>query len=85
MNQKGKVLFIIPDVYQEDNQFPSGISYLAAALKKERVDVKICCQDIFHYSNEELTKLFLKNEKYDLIGIGFLAGRFKETPWRRAC
>lgn len=79
MNQKGKVLFIIHDVYQEDNAFPLGISYLAAVLKKEGVDVKICCQDIFHYSNEELAKLFLENQNYDLIGIGFLAARFKET------
>ena len=78
MKQKGKVLFIIHDVYQEDNEFPLGQAYLAAALKREGVDVKIYCQDIFHYSNEELTE-FLKNESYDLIGIGFMAARFKET------
>ena len=77
--EKGKVLFIIHDVYQEDNDFPSGVGYLAAVLKKEGVEVKICCQDIFHYSNTELAKLFLKNESYDLIGIGFMAARFKET------
>ncbi len=77
--KKGKVLFIVHDVYQEDNDFPLGIGYLAAVLKKEGVEVKICCQDIFHYSNAELAKLFLKNESYDLICIGFLAARFKET------
>jgi len=77
--QKGKVLLIVHDMHQEDNQFPLGIAYLAAVLKKEGVDVKICCQDVFHYSNEELVKLFLKNTSYDLIGIGFLAARFRET------
>lgn len=77
--KKGKVLLIVHDIYQEDNHFPLGVAYLAAVLKKEGNDVKICCQDIFHYSNEELAKLFLKNENYDLIGIGFLAARFKET------
>ncbi len=77
--QQGKVLLIVHDVYQEDNTFPLGITYLAAVLKKEGVDVKICCQDIFHYPNEELTKLFLTNTSYDLIGIGFLAARFRET------
>ncbi len=77
--QKGKVLLIIHDMYQEDNQFPLGPAYLAAILKKEGTDVKICCQDVFHYSNEELADLFLKNESYDLIGIGFMAARFKET------
>jgi len=79
MIKKGKVLFIIHDVYQDDNEFPSGIAFLAAALRKEGVDVRICCQDVFHYSNEEMAKLFLENESYDLIGIGFLAARFKRT------
>ena len=79
MKQKGKVLLIVHDVYQEDNMFPSGIGYLATVLKKQGADVKICCQDVFHYSNEELAERFLKNETYDLIGIGFLAARFKET------
>lgn len=77
--QKGKVLFIIHDTYQDDNHLPLGVAYLAAVLKKEGVDVKICCQDVFHYSNKELANLFLKNESYDLIGIGFMAARFRET------
>ncbi len=79
MNQKRKVLLIVHDVYQEDNDFPIGIGYLAAVLKKEGADVRVCCQDVFHYSNEELAERFLKNENYDLIGFGFLAARFKET------
>jgi len=79
MNQRGKVLFIIHDVYQDDNYLPIGVGYLVAVLRKRGVDVKVCCQDIFHYSNEEMADLFLKNEEYDLIGIGFLAARFKET------
>lgn len=76
---KGRVLFIIHDVYQEDNSFPLGIAYLAAVLRKQGVKVRICCQDLFHYSNKELAKVFLKNDSYDLIGIGFLAARFRET------
>ena len=78
-SKKGKVLFIIHDVYQEDNSFPLGVGYLAAVLRRQGADVKICCQDIFHYPNEEMAKLFLKNENYDLICIGFLAARFRET------
>ncbi len=77
--QQGKVLLIVHDIYQDDNEFPSGVAYLAAMLKKEKVNVKICSQNVFHYSNEELAKLFLKNEKYDLIGVGFMAARFKKT------
>lgn len=79
MSQKGKVLFIIHDVYQEDNEFPLGVGYLAAVLQNYGAEVRICCQDIYHYSNEELAEKYLKNDEYDLIGIGFLAARFKET------
>jgi len=79
MNKKGKALLIVHDVYQDDNDFPIGIAYLAAVLKREGADVKVCCQDVFHYSNEELAERFLEKENYDLIGFGFLAARFKET------
>jgi len=79
MNQTGKVLFIIHDVYQDDNYLPIGVGYLIAILKQAGVEVKVCCQDIFHYSDEALAEDFLKNENYDLIGIGFMAARFKET------
>jgi len=79
MLNKGKVLFIIHDVYQDDNEFPLGAGYLASALKKEGVEVTVCCQDVFHYSNTEMAKRFLRDKEYDLIGIGFLAARFRET------
>lgn len=78
MNQNGNVLFIIHDLYQEDNHFPLGIGYLAAVLKKKDVNVEVYCQDIFHYTNAELSDLLKKNN-YDLICVGFLAARFKET------
>ncbi|MCK5232188.1 MAG: B12-binding domain-containing radical SAM protein, partial [Desulfobulbaceae bacterium] len=79
MTCKGKVLFIIHDVYQEDNQFPLGVGYLAAVLRQYGAEVTVCCQDVYHYSNEKLAEKYLKEEEYDLIGIGFLAARFKET------
>ncbi len=79
MNNNGKVLFIVHDVYQEDNEFPLGIGYLSAVLKKYGADVTICCQDLFHHTNKEMAQRYLKNEEYDLIGVGFLAARFKET------
>ncbi|MBU0481853.1 MAG: B12-binding domain-containing radical SAM protein [Proteobacteria bacterium] len=79
MKRKGKVLFIVHDVYQEDNQFPLGVAYMAAVLRQHGAEVTVCCQDIYHYTNEELAEKYLVNQKYDLIGIGFLAARFKET------
>lgn len=74
----GKVLFIIHDLYQDFNFFPLGIAYLAAMLKRANADVDIYCQDLYHYSNEQLAE-YLDANDYDLIGIGFSAARFKET------
>ena len=76
--KKGKALFIIHDVYQDFNQFPLGIGYLSAMLKREGAQVDIYCQDLYHYSNEELAE-YLDYNEYDLIGLGFMAARFKET------
>lgn len=78
MVQNGSVLFIIHDLYQDDNHFPLGIGYLAAFLKKNNVTVDVYCMDVFHYSNAELSDL-LKKKTYDLICVGFLAARFRET------
>ncbi|MEK0337771.1 MAG: hypothetical protein QQN41_10100, partial [Nitrosopumilus sp.] len=77
--KKGRVLFIVHDLYQDDLEFPIGIGYLASALMNFGAEVVICNQDVYHYSNEELAEKFLKDEDYDLIGIGFLAARFRET------
>jgi len=78
MKSKGRVLFIIHDLYQEDNHLPLSVAYMGAVLKKQGVEVEVYCQDVFHYSNQELAK-HLENNTYDLIGIGFLAARFTET------
>ncbi len=78
MKSNGKVLFIVHDLYQDDNHFPLGIGYLSAVLKKEGADVSVYCMDIFHYTNAELAE-HLKKNLYDLICVGFLAARFKET------
>ena len=37
MEEKTKVLFIIHDVYQEDNHFPLGPGYMASILEKSGV------------------------------------------------
>ena len=72
------VLFIIPDNYQIDNAFPLGIGYLSSVLQKLGANVTTYCMDIFHYSLINL-KTYLLENKFDLIGIGFLAPRFEET------
>lgn len=78
MSLNGKILFIIHDNHQSDNQFPLGVGYLAAVLKKSGADVTIYNQDIYHYTNQDIAQS-LNQHEFDLIGVGFLAARFKET------
>lgn len=74
-----KILFIVHDLYQDDNYFPSGVGYMAAILTQAGHEVMIANQDIYHYSNEELCQLYLKGIQWDIIGLGFLSARFSET------
>ncbi len=76
--KKNKVLFIIHDVFQEDNQFLLGPAYLAAVLNEQGAGVEAFCMDVFHYTNKQLVEHLTKN-KYDIIGLGFSAARFEET------
>ncbi len=61
MKTKGKVLFIIHDLQQEDNHFPMGVAYMGSILKKQGAEVEVYCQDVFHYTNQELAKHLEKN------------------------
>jgi len=78
MSKKGRALFIVHDLYQDHNVFPLGVGYLAGCLKEAGHEVESYCMDVFHYTNEELAR-HLDTHEYDLIGMGFLAARFKET------
>lgn len=72
------VLFLIHDNFQEDNQFPLNIGYLAAVLENAGYSVEVYCMDVYHYTNEDLAKKLQENE-YKIIGLSFLAARFRET------
>jgi len=78
MLSKGRVLLIVHDNYQNDNTFPLWAGYLAAMLKRHGAEVLVYCQDIFHYTNDELAD-YLANNDFDLIGLGFMAARFKRS------
>ena len=76
LNIGGRVLFVVADNYQNDNVFPLGPGYLAACLRMANVDVETYCMDALHQSLDEL-ELYLKDNKYDLVCLGFMAPRFK--------
>lgn len=71
-----KILFIVYDNESHISEFPLGISYLAAVLKKAGHSVKIYSQDIYHYPPEHLTK-YLDNNAFDIVGLSFIAGYFQ--------
>jgi len=73
----GRVLFVIPDNYQDDNVFPLGPGYLAACLQLANVEVDTYCMDVYHHSNEELAA-FLEGKPYDLVCLGYMGPRFKK-------
>jgi len=72
----GRVLFIVPDNFQEDNVFPLGPGYLSACLQMANVEVETYCMDVFHYGLDELEQ-FLKQNTFDLVCLSFMAPRFK--------
>lgn len=74
----GKVLLIVHDVYQRDNEFSLGVGYLASVLQQAGVYVKVLCGDVYHYTNEEIGQA-IRTTDFDIIGLGFLSARFKET------
>ena len=76
--KNNKVLFVIHDLYQDDNMLPAGPAYLAAVLNEAGAKTEAYCMDIFHYTNEELEK-HSRDNSYDIIGLGFSAARFSET------
>jgi hypothetical protein len=72
----GRVLFVIPDNFQDDNVFPLGPGYLAGVLRQARVHVDTYCMDVFHYTEEQLEE-YLRSHEYDLVCVSFMAPRFK--------
>lgn len=73
-----KALLIVHDNYQEDNRFPLGTAYISSILHSLDVEVQVYCMDVFHYTNEDLAK-FLSLYSFDIIGLSFMASRFRET------
>ena len=61
LNLGGRVLFVIPDNFQDDNVFPMGPGYLAAVLRMAHVEVETYCMDVYHYSSEDLEEFLKKN------------------------
>ncbi len=71
-----KVLLIAYDNDSYIHWFPIGLAYIASALRDAGHDVEIYNQDAYHWPEEHLTNYLNKN-RYDVIGIGVVAGYYQ--------
>ena len=66
-------------VYDNDSYihwFPQGSAYIAAVLKQAGHDVQIYSQDFHHLPDEHLTA-YLDRNRFDVIGVGIIAGYYQ--------
>ena len=43
-----RYLFVVHDVYQDDNEFPLSVGYLASILRNKGHEVFVYCMDVYH-------------------------------------
>ncbi len=80
-----KILFIIYDNQSARNMLPAGTAYVASYLKDHGFDdITYYNQDVFHYDEEHLTEYLSKN-KFDIVGIGFVAGYYQHNKIIKLC
>lgn len=80
-----KILFIMYDNQSARNHMPVGPCYVAAYVKKHGYDdIAFYNQDVYHYSEEHLTK-YLSDNKFDIAAIGFVAGYYQFKKIKDIC
>ena len=72
-----RILFLTYDNGSHIGWFPQGIAYIVAYLQKNGIkDIDVYSQDIHHYPENHLTD-FLDKNKFDIIGVGLIAGYYQ--------
>lgn len=71
-----RILLVVYDNDSYMHWFPQGLAYVAAALLKESHEVEIYQQDKHHYLEEHLTE-YLNTNKFDMVGVGVIAGYYQ--------
>jgi radical SAM superfamily enzyme YgiQ (UPF0313 family) len=74
-----RVLLVVYDNGSYVHNFPQGLAYIAAVLRQSGHEVVIYNQDMHHYPDEDLTG-YLDVNKFDMLGIGIVAGYY---PYRK--
>lgn len=76
-----RILLVVYDNDSFIHWFPQGLAYIAAVLVRAGYDVEIYNQDLHHYPEEHLTA-YLDANRFDVIGLSFIAGYYQ---YAKAC
>ncbi len=68
-----RILFIVYDNESYISTFPHGTAALTAVLEQAGHAVELYFQDIYHFSEEHLTR-YLDDTKFDMVGLSFIGG-----------
>lgn len=71
-----RVLLIAYDNDSHVSFFPLGLAYIASALLSIGYEVEIYEQNVYHYTEEELTN-YLINNHFDAVGVGGCGGYYQ--------
>jgi anaerobic magnesium-protoporphyrin IX monomethyl ester cyclase len=71
-----KILFIVYDNEHHIPIFPQNLGYISTIALKKNYEVFFYHQDIHHYSEEHLEQ-YLRDNHFDIIGIGVIAGYYQ--------
>jgi anaerobic magnesium-protoporphyrin IX monomethyl ester cyclase len=71
-----RILLVVYDNDSYIHFFPQGLAYIAAVLLREGHAVEIYNQDVHHYPENHLLR-YLNKEKFDVIGLSFIAGYYQ--------
>lgn len=71
-----RILLIAYDNDSFISQFPQGLAYIASVCRNAGHEVMIYTQDVYHWPEEHLKGL-LDREKFDIVGVGIIAGYYQ--------
>jgi len=71
-----RILLVVYDNDSYIHWFPQGLAYIAAVLLSKDYDVVIYNQDVHHFPESHLTE-YLDDNKFDVIGLSFIAGYYQ--------
>ena len=70
-----KILLIAYDNGFYYHYFPSGMAYVASVLRDNGHQIEVYNQDLHHWPEEHLTN-YLNNNKFDVVGMGFVGNYY---------